>query len=60
MQGYFSKKGGKIMTHKYNQGGYINSASDAYPRQLTEFNTGGNHEDNPNGGVQQGINPTDG
>lgn len=52
------KNGGKI--HVKSDGGYINSASDNYKRQLTEFNTGGNHEDNPNGGVQQGVDPSDG
>lgn len=41
-------------------GGYMNSAADTFPNRLTEFNTGGNHEDNPNGGIRQGVNPQDG
>ena len=50
--------GGKLNVKA--SGGYINEASRNYPNRLTEFNEGGNHEDNPNGGVQQGINPNDG
>lgn len=58
MRGINSKHGGKI--HTKASGGYINSNSSNFPDKLTEFNVGGNHEDNPNGGIQQGINPNDG
>lgn len=45
-QGYISAKGGPLMTN----GATFNTG-------VTSFNNGGSHEDNPNGGVQQGIAP---
>jgi len=64
--GYNNDESNKIMAFNNRRGiyrkkgGFINEASRNYPNRLTEFNEGGNHEDNPNGGIQQGINPNDG
>lgn len=42
----------------YSEGGQINSFyANEFGPQVTEFNTGGTHEENPHGGIPQGVAP---
>lgn len=51
-------KGGKVtLARMFAEGGKISNSKNQFKTGVTEFNTGGTHEENPNGGIPQGVAP---
>ena len=43
--------------HRFDDGGSVSNAKGQFRTGVTEFNVGGTHEENPNGGIPQGVAP---